>query len=72
MRKNSVLKFVLLFLILALIAVLALDSTGIIRLDDLFSASRKSNYVSYSTLTDAIAKSSVTEAVIENDSITFT
>jgi cell division protease FtsH len=72
MRKNSVLKSILLFLIIALIAVLALDSTGIIRIDDLFSASRRSNYVSYGTLTEAIAKSSVTEAVIGKDSITFT
>ena len=63
---------VLLFLVIALIAVLALDSTGIIRLDDLFSASHKSNYVKYSELTEALNAGSVSEAVIESESITFT
>ncbi|MBO4394169.1 MAG: AAA family ATPase [Spirochaetales bacterium] len=71
MRKNGVLRFVLLALIIALIAVLALDSTGIIDLDDMFSASRKSNYVQYAVLSDAINSGSVTEAVIEPQSVRF-
>ena len=71
MRKNGVLRFVLLALIIALIAVLALDSTGIIDLDDMFSASRKSNYVQYTVLSDAIDSGSVTEAVIEPQSVRF-
>ena len=66
------LRAVLLLLVLALIAVLALDSTGIISLDDLFSASHKSNYVSYSKLTEAMKDGSVTEAVIEPSFVTFT
>ena len=66
------LRAVLLLLVLALIAVLALDSTGIISLDDLFSASHKSNYVSYSKLTEAMKEGSVTEAVIEPSFVTFT
>ncbi|MBR4426611.1 MAG: hypothetical protein IKS77_02825, partial [Spirochaetales bacterium] len=61
----------LLALIIALIAVLALDSTGIIDLDDMFSASRKSNYVQYTVLSDAIDSGSVTEAVIEPQSVRF-
>ena len=71
MRKNAFLRFVLPALIIALIAVLALDSTGIIDLDDMFSASRKSNYVQYTVLSDAINSGSVTEAVIEPQSVRF-
>lgn len=66
------LRAVLLLLVLALIAVLALDGAGIISLDDIFSASRKSNYVSYSKLTDALKEGSVSEAEIEPSFVTFT
>ena len=72
MRRNDALRVILLVLVVALIAVLALDSTGIINIDDLFSASRKSNYVEYPVLSQAIDSGSVSEAVIEPDSVSFT
>ncbi len=70
--KNGIVRIVLLALVIALIAVLALDSTGIVDLDGLFSVSGKSNYVGYSELSKAIEANSVTEATIEDGSVTFT
>ncbi len=72
MRRNGALRVLLLALVIAIIAILALDSTGIIDIDSLFSASSKSNYVGYQTLSQAIQSGSVSEATIESKSVTFT
>ncbi len=72
MRRNGAIRVALLVIVLALIAVLALDSTGIIDIDELFSVSRKPNYVQYSVLSEAMASGSVTDAVIEPSSVSFT
>ncbi len=58
--------------LISAIALLALDSTGVISIDSWFGNSSKENYVPYSELTRAIDSASVTEAAIEENRITFT
>ncbi len=73
MRRNKkALKTALFLLIIAAIALLALDSTGIIDMDSWFSVSSKGNYANYSRLSESIESGSVKSATIEENRITFT
>lgn len=69
MRKRTLFLFIL---VVAAIAVLALDSTGVIDLGSLFAVSGKGNYVSYPEFNEAVDAGKVSEAVLEAGSITFT
>ena len=59
-------------LVIAVIAVLALDTTGIIDIGSMFSVANKANYKPYTEFSQAIVSGKVSEAVIETDHITFT
>lgn len=59
-------------LVIAVIAVLALDTTGIIDIGSMFSISGKANYKPYTEFSQAIVSGKVSEAVIETDRIAFT
>ncbi len=69
MRKRTLFLFIL---AVAAIAVLALDSTGVIDLGSLFSASGRDGSVPYTEFNRAVADGRVSEAVIEAKTITFT
>ena len=69
MRKRTLFLFIL---VVAAIAVLALDSTGVIDLGSLFAVSNKGNYVPYPEFNEAVDAGKVSEAVLEAGSITFT
>lgn len=69
MRKRTLFLFIL---VVAAIAVLALDSTGVIDLGSLFSISGKGNYVPYPQFNEALDGGRISEAVMEAKSITFT
>ena len=71
MSRSRIIRTVIIVLALALITVLALDSVGIIDLDNLFSPASKANYVGYPTFNDAVNKAEVTEAVMEKNRIVF-
>lgn len=59
-------------LVIAVIAVLALDTTGIIDIGSMFSIAGKENYKPYTEFSQAIVSGKVSEAVIETDRIAFT
>ena len=59
-------------LVIALIAVLALDTTGIIDIDSMFSINGKADYKPYTEFSQAIVSGKVSEAIMETDSITYT
>ena len=59
-------------LVIAVIAVLALDTTGIIDIGSMFSVAGKANYKPYTEFSQAIVAGKVSEAVIETDHIAFT
>ena len=59
-------------LVIAVIAVLALDTTGIIDIGSMFSIAGKANYKPYTEFSQAIVSGKVSEAVIETDRIAFT
>ena len=69
MRKRTLFLFIL---VVAAIAVLALDSTGVIDIGSMFSALNKDNYIPYPEFNQAIVDGKINEAVIEAGSITFT
>ena len=69
MRKRTLFLFIL---VVAAIAVLALDSTGVIDIGSMFSASNKDNFIPYPEFKQAIVDGKVSEALIEAGSITFT
>jgi len=69
MRKRTLFLFIL---VVAAIAVLALDSTGVIDIGSMFSALNKDNYIPYPEFNQAIVDRRINEAVIEAGSITFT
>ena len=69
MRKRTLFLFIV---AVAAIAVLALDSTGVIDLGSLFSASGNDRRIPYPEFSRAVSDGSVTEAVIEAKTITFT
>lgn len=69
MRKRTLFLFIP---VIAAIAVLALDTTGVIDIGSMFSASDKSNFMPYPEFNQAIADGKVTKAVMESGRITFT
>ncbi len=71
MRQNKkALKMALFTIVVAAIALLALDSTGVISIDSWFGAG--DNHVSYSELLRSLESKTVLEATIEDGGITFT
>ena len=72
MKRSGIPRTVLFVLVIALIAVLALDTTGIIDIGSMFSVTNKANYKPYTEFAQAIVSGTVSDAVIETDRITYT
>ena len=71
-KRSAVLRIILFAVVIALIAVLALDTTGVIDLDSLFSASGKANFIPYPEFTSSVELGKVSDAVIQSGKIIFT
>ncbi|MBQ5391622.1 MAG: ATP-dependent metallopeptidase FtsH/Yme1/Tma family protein [Spirochaetales bacterium] len=71
-KRSGIIRIILFVIVIALIAVLALDTTGVIDLTSLFSNSGKANFIPYSEFTSSVETGKVSEAVIQSGKIIFT
>lgn len=72
MKRNfKVLKAILFILVLAVIAVLALDVAGIIDIESGSSLKRKTNYITYSSFAEKLESKKINKAIIEEEKIIF-
>ncbi|MBQ9811445.1 MAG: ATP-dependent metallopeptidase FtsH/Yme1/Tma family protein, partial [Spirochaetales bacterium] len=70
-KRSGIIRIILFVIVIALIAVLALDTTGVIDLTSLFSNSGKANFIPYSEFTSSVETGKVSEAVIQSGKIIF-
>ena len=71
-KRSGIIRVVLFTLVIAVIAVLALDTTGIIDIDSWFSNSAKANFVPYPEFSSSVELGKVSEATLESGRIVFT
>ena len=72
MKRNfKVLKAILFILVLAVIAVLALDVAGIIDIESGSSLKLKANYITYSSFAEKLESKKINKAIIEEEKIIF-
>ena len=71
-KRNSAVRTIVFIIVIAAIAVLALDTAGIISIGPRSPISRRDNYVAYSTLVREIGAGNISRAVIVPESVTFT
>ena len=71
-KRSGIIRVVLFTLVIAVIAVLALDTTGIIDIDSWFSNSAKANFVPYPEFSSSVELGKVSEAILESGRIVFT
>ena len=72
LKRSGIIRVVLFALVIAVIAVLALDTTGIIDIGSWFSNSAKANFIPYPEFSSSVESGKVSEAVLESGRIVFT